>query len=195
MLPIERFLFSSAVLAVAVASSSPRLPAQSGTTTSPVASLERPKGAVVVEKAPSCCNSKLTAAEEGMLARRIEEADAFITQGRMTEARSILRGVIEDQGRGDAYPAKAMRRLANVEFALDRPVVAASVLVDLADIAAEVADPQTELQALVDAMVLYDQNGRRAQVRELRPRVRRLLDSPAISEETRRSLARTLDPG
>lgn len=194
MRPIERFVVLTATLAVAVASPSPLLHAQSGATT-PVAANDRPRGAVVVEKAPTCCNSKLTAAEEGMLARRIEEADAFVTQGRMTEARSILRGVIEDQERGDAYPAKAMRRLANVEFALDRPIVAAGVLVELANVAAEVADPQTELQALVDAMILYGQNGRKAQVRELRPRIRRLLDSPAISEETRRGLARTLDPG
>lgn len=189
-----RSIVRTVMITVVLAAPSPALQAQPGASPLPVASAERARGAVKVEKVPTCCNSRLTVEEEAMLAARIERADAFITQGRLTEARSILRIVIEDQERGAAYPAKALRRLANVEFALDRPVVAAGVLVDLANAAAAVADPQTELQALVDAMIVFDQNGRRSQVRELRPRIRRLLDSPAISEETRRGLARTLNP-
>lgn len=56
------------------------------------------------------------------------------------------------------------------------------------------SDPKTELQALVDASVLYLQEGQRAKARELRPRVTRLLESPAIPEAERRNIARALMP-
>jgi len=138
--------------------------------------------------------SRLSMAEEAKLTRRVEQADLLTIEGRFAEARTILRAVADEQKAGDSYPAAALRRLANVEFGLGRPMVAAKVLEELAKAASEVGDPTVELQALVDASILYGQEGRTGKQRELRPRLVRLLDSPAIPEETRRSLAAHLDP-
>lgn len=141
----------------------------------------------------SCCRSTLTLEEEAALAARIAEADRAIVEGRFAEARVTLRAVIDAQVRGDAYPAPALRRLANVEFALDRPAMAAAVLEELATAANRVGDPQTELTALVDAMIIHAQEGRKQRALALRPRALQLLDSPAIPVDARRSLARHLD--
>lgn len=139
-----------------------------------------------------CCLSKLSAAEEARIAERIELARVLATVGSLAESRTILHDVIADEKRGEMYAGVALRMLANVEFSLDRPTEAAEVLIDLADEAARVSDPNTEIQALVDAIIVFSQEGRRSQARALVPRVRRLLDSPAIPAETRRELARML---
>lgn len=151
-------------------------------------------GTVRSEPVSVCCLSKLTPEEAARIARDIEDAGALTLQGRMTEARRILREVIERQERADAYPAVALQMLANVEFSLDRPIVAAGTLVRLADAAATAGDPATELHALLDAAVLYEQSGRSALARSLRPRVRRLLNSPAIPQATREEVARRFVP-
>jgi hypothetical protein len=141
----------------------------------------------------SCCRSSLTVEEEKRLVARISEADRAMVEGRFIEARATLRQVIDAQVGGGVYPAPALRRLANVEFALDRPSVAASVLEELAAAANQVGDPQTELDALVDAMIIHAQDGRKSKALALRPRALQLLDSPAIPVDTRRSLARHLN--
>lgn len=141
----------------------------------------------------SCCRSKLSLDEELVLVARISEADRAIVEGRFAEARTTLREVIDAQVSGGVYAAPALRRLANVEFALDRPASAAAVLEELAAAANRVGDPQTELTAIVDAMIIHAQEGRKQRVLALRPRALQLLDSPAIPVDTRRSLARHLD--
>lgn len=141
-----------------------------------------------------CCLSRLTAEEAARITADIEQASAFATAGRMTEARRLLRDVVETQERADAYPGVALRMLANVEYGLNRPVVAAVTLVRLADVAAQAGDPATEFEALLDAAVLYQQAGRIAMVRELRPRVRSLANSPAIPEARRQALGNRLPP-
>lgn len=183
---------SIATLALVIASSAAL--AQSGQVAAGAIRREPVVGTVKSEPATLCCLSKLTPEEAARLDRRIEEASALTFDGRMIEARRILRSVVSEQERADAYPAVALRLLANVEFSLDRPIAAADILVRLADAAATAGDPNTELQALVDATVLYDQSGRRSVVRSLRPRIRGLLNSPAIPEATRQQLARRLAP-
>jgi hypothetical protein len=135
---------------------------------------------------------RLTAEEIAMIEQRIIVADAKVVAGDFRGARTILRDVAEMQARGGGYPAATLRRLANVEFSLNHPLAAAAILERAADAARAVGDPQFEVQALVDAMVVYGQEGRRNKARDLRPRIEGLLNSPAISEELRQKLARHL---
>lgn len=145
-----------------------------------------PTGRAVVGR---CCNSTLTEAEAARVAARVAAADALSLEGRLAEAKRLLQLALIEQKRGGAYPAVTLRMLANVEFALDRPVAAAAVLRQLAFEAARVADPETELRALVDALVIYGQVGRRASQRELIGRIQFLLASPGISDSTRKAYA------
>lgn len=138
--------------------------------------------------------SNLTPEAEARIARRIDDAAGLMLQGGFADARGILRNVITEQDRAGAYPAVALRNLAAAEFALFRPVVAAGVLIQLADAAAAAGDPATELQALVDAAILFGQEGRSISTRALLPRIRKLLNSPAIPDAMRLELAGHLNP-
>lgn len=135
---------------------------------------------------------RLTAEEIAMIQTRIGTADAKVVAGDFRGARRILRDVVALQERGGGYSAPTLRRLANIEFSLNHPLAAAAILERAADVASAAGDPQFEVQALVDAMVVYGQEGRRNTARDLRPRIQRLLISPAISEEIRQKLARHL---
>lgn len=137
-------------------------------------------------------SGRLNVEEIRIVASWIDDADRYTMVGRLQDARRLLREVLVIQRRGGAYTAPTLRRLANVEFALDRPLVAARVLEDAAFAANSMSDPQTELEALVDAMILYGQEGRREKVSALRPRMQRLLESPAIPEALRQKWARHL---
>lgn len=141
-----------------------------------------------------CCLSRLTAEEAAMITADIERARTFAVEGRMSEARRLLRDVIDRQERADAYAGASLRMLANAEYGLNRPIVAAGILMRLADEAAAAGDPATELEALLDAGVLYAQAGRVAAAKELRPRVRTLLNSPAIPEARRQAIAARISP-
>lgn len=150
-------------------------------------------GAGVSGRSGSTSSSgRLNVEEIRIVATWVDDADRYAVAGRLQDARRLLREVLVIQRRGGAYTASTLRRLANVEFALDRPLVAARVLEEAAFAANAVSDPQTELEALVDAMLVYSQEGLPEKASGLRPRVRRLLESPAISEELRQKLARHL---
>lgn len=135
----------------------------------------------------------LTVDEERAVARSLDESDAMVVVGRYADARRLLRSARDLQVRAGAYPAITLRRLANVEFGLGNEVAAAGVLEELANAACAAHDPVTELQALLDATVLYAQEGKRAKVRELQPRVRKMLASPSIPDAMRVTVARHLD--
>jgi tetratricopeptide (TPR) repeat protein len=135
---------------------------------------------------------RLTGEEAALVAARTAQADEWTTVGRYRDARRALREILELQERGGVYTAPTLRRLANVEFSLERPLAAASILERAADAASAAGDPITEIQALVDAMIVYGQEGRRNRARELRPRIEALLNSPAIPEGLRLQLARHL---
>lgn len=184
--------FSIGTLVLAVSSSA--ILAQSGQVASSPKPADPVLGAVKSAPVTTCCLPKLAPEAAARIARRIDEASGLTLQGQMSEARRILREVITEQEQADAYPAVALRMLANVEFGLDRPIVAARILIDLADAAAEAGDPPTELQALVDASILFGQSGQTSMRRSLRPRISKLLNSPAIPEATRLELARHFAP-
>ena len=135
----------------------------------------------------------LTADEARTIARWLDESDAMVVVGRYADARRLLRTTRDLQVRAGANPTVTLRRLANVEFGLGNEVAAAGVLEELADAACEAHDPVTELQALLDATVLYGQEGKRTKVRDLQPRIRKMLASPAIPDAMRQSVTRHLD--
>jgi len=142
--------------------------------------------------AGACVRSTMTAEEETAIARRIEDATRMVVEGRLLDAKDTLEAVIREQRRARAYPKVALRHLANVRLALDRPLAAASTLTDLAREARRVGDSETELLATVDAAVLYLQLGRRTRARELMPRIETLLRSPAVPAATRRLVTEQL---
>lgn len=142
---------------------------------------------------PAAAMGRLSIDEVVIVTAWTEDADRYTVDGRLHDARRLLREVIAIERRGGAYTAPALRRLANVEFALNRPLVAASVLEEVAFAANAAGDPQTEIEALVDAMVLYAQEGHRSRAARLRPRAEQLLQSPVIPSELRERLARHLN--
>lgn len=151
-------------------------------------------GVTAASRADRCCGTRITAAETEVLAGRLREGVSLAEAGRLADARRLLKRVVRQQKAAGLYPADALRRLANVEYALDRPMAAAQRLEELAWIANNVGDPQTELDALVDASILYAQHGLRERQRALVPSIQRLLESPMIPVEKRREIAKYFPP-
>lgn len=151
-------------------------------------------GTATTATADPCCRMKVTAAEAEALASRLREAVTLAESGRLADAQRLLKRVVREQKAVGIYPADALRRLANVEYALDRPMAAAQRLEELAWLASNVGDPQTELDALVDASILYSQHGLRERQRALAPSIQRLLESPMIPIEKRREIAKYFPP-
>ncbi|MDH5234939.1 MAG: hypothetical protein OEW77_08245 [Gemmatimonadota bacterium] len=149
----------------------------------------RPATAGVSGGIAMCCLSRLSEAEAAEIDARIEDAALLAQEGKLEEARKALKSVIADQQKVDAYANRSLRELAGVLLALDRPLEAAATLKQLAWQAAQADDPETELMASVDAAVTYAQFGKHARAGALIPRIRQLLDSPRIPEETRRMVA------
>jgi tetratricopeptide (TPR) repeat protein len=142
----------------------------------------------------ACCRTKLSPAAIEAIERRMREGVALAESGQYAAAHRLLKRVLREQRTAGIYPAQALRQLANVEFALDRPVDAAGRLVELAHAAKAAGDPQAELDALVDASILYGQLGMRDARRALVPEIQRLLDSPVIPLEKRQELAMLFPP-
>lgn len=149
-----------------------------------VASSPRPP-----RSAAACCAAPTLVTEEAAIAARIEDAMREAQEGHPDLAKKTLLAVVGDQQRAGAYPRRALRHLANVHLMLDDPMGSASTLKTLAREAAKVDDDETEVVALVDASVLYVQVRQPARARDLMPRIRRLLASPRVTDETRRTIA------
>ena len=116
-------------------------------------------------------------AANGAEAKRIASlaagADSLFSAGQLEAARRTFKEIARAQTEIGANPAGALRRLANVELALDNTYAAATTLEDVAIAADRFDDPETQLGALVDAMLLYIDLGRRDRqselVRQMRP--------------------------
>jgi hypothetical protein len=117
------------------------------------------------------------------------EAERFEAAGRSADARRTYRKLISDELGAGEYPLEAMWRLANAYFADDNEVDAARELDRLADAASHFGDPATELRARFESAVLYSRHNEPLRVAAHLDRVRALLKSPAIDENTRRSIS------
>lgn len=119
-------------------------------------------------------------------------ADSLFAHGQLEIARRLLKEVVRSQEKVGVNPAATLRRLANIELAMDNTYAAATTLEDAAIAAERFDDPTTRLVALVDAMLLYVDLGRRDRQAELVKLIVPLLKSPAIPEATRLSVKRLL---
>ena len=144
------------------------------------------------------CSDSLTrrTAVSGAEAKRIASlaagADSLFSAGQLEAARRTFKEIARAQTEIGANPAGALRRLANVELALDNTYAAATTLEDVAIAADRFDDPETQLGALVDAMLLYIDLGRRDRQSELVRQMRPLLKRAEIPEATRLSVRRLL---
>jgi hypothetical protein len=183
---LAQFAFALSVLA-------PSAGAQNAT--GPAHPIDRPIFIVARLETPAsnCCGSSMTMSEVARLDNMVAAADEMFAAGRLPGARRMLKNVAAEQSGGGLYPAATLRRLANVEYALNRESAAAATLEELAATAHKFNDPGTELTALVDASLLYLDLGRRDKQRELVTAIRPLLQSPSIPVETRTYIARLLN--
>lgn len=115
----------------------------------------------------------------------LAEAERLAEAGQLKAARKIYKAAATDAIASGDYPAAALRGLANMAYFLGDNAAAAVALDDLASYAAEFGDPATQITALVDAAFLHQAMGNRAEVAEHQVRIKRLLKSPALSDETR----------
>lgn len=115
--------------------------------------------------------------------RGIEEANRLIAAGQFEAAKRVLKCAVSDHILRGTYPASALRRLAHTEFLLGNNLRAAAALDELAGWAAEFGDPESQIRALLDAALLYQDVGRRAEVASRATRIRRLLQSPALAAD------------
>ena len=126
------------------------------------------------------------------IAIAIAEAERFAVVGRFAEARRRYRAAAEEQRTDGASPAHTFWLLASSYFADGDEIGAARVLGSAADAAAEFGDPELELRANFEAAVLYANNRRADLAMPRLERARRLLKSPAISNEQRKSIERRM---
>ncbi len=138
--------------------------------------------------------SRLSVTEATRLAERMEYADALREQGELEDAARVLRDVVRRQRDADFYARVALRRLAEVEYALDRPRDAANTLETLSDLAYAAGDPATEFDALVDASTLHQLVGDAARHAAIAPRIRKLMHSPAVPETAKSRIVKLGTP-
>jgi hypothetical protein len=125
--------------------------------------------------------------DSATVAAELARADEAAQNGRGSEARRILRKLIEDQEASDQFAGTAMWRLALYLFVDDR-WRAAMVLDELAGASNRYGDPATELRATFEAAVLWQQLKRPENVNARLGRVKALLQSPVITEEQKASV-------
>lgn len=115
----------------------------------------------------------------------VSEARQLAENGRLREARGVYKSVIDAKTAAGDYAGEALYGLANIEYALNNPRAAASVLDNLANEASRFGDPEMRLRALFESATLYRDLGEGAKVVERLPQIQTLLKSPVISEQTR----------
>jgi hypothetical protein len=116
---------------------------------------------------------------------RIDDAQQLATEGKFRAAEKAFRSLAREQRESGAYPAAALRGLANALYAQGETRRAAGALDELSTAAAEFGDPETQIVAMLDASLLYQQVGDKAEVASRIPRITTLLKSPVIGAATR----------
>ena len=110
----------------------------------------------------------------------LEAARQLSDIGQLEAARRTYQGAVNAHVARGTYPASALRGLAHTEFLLGHNLRAAAALDDLAGWASEFGDPESQIRALLDAALLYQDLGCRAEVAARTVRIHRLLQSPAL---------------
>ena len=122
----------------------------------------------------------------------LQKADAAMFGGKLGEARSLYRQLINEQRDAQQYEREALWRLVNSYLMDDDISSAASVLDELAQSAARYGDPSMELTSTFEAAVYHQRLKRPVIVAEHVTRIKALLQSPAITAHEREDYARRL---
>jgi len=131
----------------------------------------------------------LSAADVVRLNATVARADSMSLQHRTTDAARLYWSVVAEQRAAAEYPLDALHQLALLYYQADDEYVAAEVLMELAESAAEFGDATVRLRSLFDAALLYKRLGRNDRVAECVRRIWPLLKSPAISQSLRAEYA------
>ena len=122
----------------------------------------------------------------------IDEAQQLVVDGRIKEARGAFGSIIDNARiRGDYMP-RALEGFANVKYMLEDVRGAARAYEDLGGAAETYADPVTELNARFKAALLFQETHDKRAVALQTVRIKQLLKSPAIAQETRDAIAKRI---
>lgn len=120
------------------------------------------------------------------------KVDSALRAGRIKDARNLYRTLIEEQRASEQYAGGALWRLAETYFAADDARGAARVLDEVADAAARFGDPAMELRATFESALLYQRLRSPTAVAFRLPRIKALLQSPAVSQEQKEEIKRRM---
>lgn len=122
----------------------------------------------------------------------IDEAEQLVVDGRLREARGAFGSIIDNaRVRGDYMP-RALEGFANVKYMLEDVRGAARAYEDLGGAAETYGDPVTELNARFKAALLFQETHDKRAVALQTVRIKQLLKSPAIAQETRDAIAKRI---
>jgi len=150
-----------------------------------VSAAAAPMSAQALAAAPTRTFVARAVADEPDAARiraMLDKADEALVAGRFNEARKAYRTVIDEQRSAGLYAGEALWHLATAYFFVDAAGDAADTLDELAIEAARFGDPSMELRATFESAILNQNLHRSGMAVAKLPRVKALLQSPAISD-------------
>ena len=118
--------------------------------------------------------------------RAVDDASKLFEEGRLKDAKKAYERAASDARAQGEYAKDAFAGLANVQFALEDIKGAARAFDELGERAATFGDPETEITAFFNAALLYSEAGDKRSAALRVPKLKTLLQSPVISEATRR---------
>jgi len=119
----------------------------------------------------------------------LDEAQRLVETGQFRAAERAFRAIAERMKAEGKSPTVALRGAATTAYLRGDDKAAAQALDDLAASAAEFGDPETQVNALLDAALLYQGQHDQRAVTQRVACIRRLLESPVLSEATRQGIA------
>ena len=120
----------------------------------------------------------------------VEDAKRLFDEGRWKDARRMYDEIAQRAIEENVYEPKAFEGRAQLQYVTEDVRGAAKTYAQLAEQASKYGDPETELQAHFKAALLFQE------VRDYRnqsihiPRIKALLKSPVIAQETRAAIAK-----
>jgi len=135
------------------------------------------------------------APDSAHIAAALAAANEQLVHGRVREAMRAFHSVAAEQRAAGDYPLEALRRLASLQFGVEKELDAAHTLDELASAAQEFGDPATRLQALFDAAIIYQKLRVNDRMPERVRQISQLLKSPAIDAQLRAEISSRLVRG
>jgi hypothetical protein len=122
----------------------------------------------------------------------IDDARRLFDEGKWKDARKAYDVIVERSIASGDYEPRALEGRAQMQYITDDVRGAAKTFADLAAQASKFGDPETELTAHFSAALLYQEarDFRNASLHV--PRIKSLLKSPVVAEETRAAIAKRI---